>query len=416
MRAEKPRNELESRVSWSGLEELVRRSAQSLLQHALEQEVTEFLGRERSERRDAVDTTTGYRNGYGKPRRLTMSCGTIELRRPRLRDLEDKFESRLLPLFVKRTEKVNELLPELYLHGLSLGDFDVALRGLLGDDAALSSGTVARLKDVWQVEFEEWRRRSLKGVEVVYLWVDGVYVKAGLEKDKAALLVAIAGLADGRKEIVALRPGQRESASAWSDLLRDLRDRGMNAPSVVIGDGHLGIWAALTNVYPTSREQRCWNHRMVNVLDKISKKYQQQGKTLLREIPYAESESKAEQAKRRFQQWCKDHDFDEASKLIDKDWHRMIAFYGFPKDHWTHLRTTNVIESPFAALRLRTDAAKRFKKVTNATAVIFKCLLVAQKNFRGLNGQQFLKDVFHGVAFKDGERVQVAKSKKKVSA
>jgi len=412
MRAEKPTNEFESRVTWRNLEEAIRQGAQELLQHALEVEVTEFLGRQRSERRAAVDATDGYRNGYGKPRRLTTSCGTIELRRPRVRDVEERFESRLLPLFVRRTEKVDELLPELYLHGLALGDFDLAMRGLLGDNAPISAATIARLKEKWKTEYNSWTGRSLEESKVVYMWVDGVYVKAGLEKDKAALLVAIAGLADGRKEIVALRPGHRESESSWSELLRDLAARGMNAPSAVIGDGHLGIWAALRNVFPTSGQLRCWNHRMVNILDKIPKRLQQRATILLREIPNADSEAKAEHAKQRFQSWCNNEGLAEASAMLDRDWERMVAFYGFPKEHWIHLRTTNIIESPFAALRLRTDAAKRFSKVANATAMIFKALLVAQKKFRRLNAPHLLSEVFNGVNFKDGHRAKPTPRKK----
>jgi transposase-like protein len=181
MRAEKPTEQFESRVTWESLEEAIRQGAQALLQHALELEVTEFLGRRRSERRAAVDASEGYRNGYGKPRRLTTSGGTIELRRPRVRDVEERFESQLLPFFARRTEKVNKLLPELYLHGLALGDFDLAMRGLLGDDAPISAATIARLKEKWQVEYDMWTRRSLESTEVVYLWVDGVYVKARLK-------------------------------------------------------------------------------------------------------------------------------------------------------------------------------------------------------------------------------------------
>ena len=225
-----------SRVVWGNLEAMIRGRVQEFIQEILDQEVTEFLGREKSERQKPIDGVVGYRNGHGKPRKLTTSAGTVTLRRPRVREVEEQFESRVLPLFLRRTQEVSALLPELYLHGLAHGDFDLALRGLLGADAPLSASTVARLKEKWQLEHDEWSLRSLDGLEVVYLWVDGVYVKAGLEKDKAALLVAVAGLSDGRKQIVALVAGHRESEQAWSAVLRDLRDRGMNAPSLVIGD------------------------------------------------------------------------------------------------------------------------------------------------------------------------------------
>ena len=252
-----------SRVTWDQLEEWARGKVQELIQTILEEEVTELLGRSRSQRREQVDSPPGYRNGYGKERNLTLSCGTITLRRPRVRGLEERFESRVLPLFARRTREVNQLIPELYLHGLAQGDFDLALRGLLGEDAPISASTVARLKEGWQGELGQWKERSLAGLEVVYLWVDGVYVKAGLEKEKAALLVAIGGLSDGQKVVLAAEPGYRESTESWSDMLRDLKQRGMNSPRVVVGDGHLGIWGALSNVYPGVGEQRCWNHRIV---------------------------------------------------------------------------------------------------------------------------------------------------------
>jgi transposase-like protein len=395
-----------STIVWDELEAWVREHVQRFIQGLLEDEVTELLARGKHERRAAVDAPVGYRNGYGKPRRLTLSCGTIEVRRPRVRDLDERFESRLLPLFAKRTKQVGELLPELYLHGLALGDFDLALGRLLGEGAALSPSTIARLKTKWQGEYEAWRTERLDELEPVYLWVDGVYVKAGLEKDKAALLVAIAGCADGRKRLVALVAGHRESEAAWSAVLRDLKRRGLGCPKLVEGDGHLGIWAGLRNVYPEAAEQRCWNHRILNVLDTVPKKRQAQAKLQLKQIPYADTEAEALRLRERFQAWCRTHGLDEAAALIEHDWDRMVAFYRFPREHWTHLRTTNVVESPFGALRLRTDAAKRFKKVENATAVIFKMLKVAETRFRRLNAPELLRQLALGAEFKDGLRVQ----------
>jgi transposase-like protein len=392
-------------ATWETLEEWLRVKAQEMLQDVLEAEVTEFLGRCKSQRREAVDSSTGYRNGHGEPRRLTLGSGTVALRRPRVRGVEERFESRVLPLFVRRTREVSELLPELYLHGLAEGDFDLALRGLLGEEAPLSASTVARLKTKWQAEMAEWSARRLDELEVVYLWVDGVYVKAGLEDRKAALLVAIAGLSDGRKVVLAVQSGQRESAESWRRLLRNLRDRGLRPPRLVIGDGHLGIWAALRNVYPEAEEQRCWNHRMVNVLDRIGRRDQPVARDLLRKAAYAETVEAAGRAKKAFQQWCGDRGYQDAGRLLDEDWERMVTFFRFPKEHWGHLRTTNPIESPFAALRLRTVAAKRFKKVENATAVIWKSLLIAERRFRRLNAPDLLVEVWNGVEFVNGVRV-----------
>jgi transposase-like protein len=390
------------RVTWETLEGYIRDRAQELIQDLLEEEVTELLGRGKSERRAVVDATPGYRNGHGKPRRLTLGSGTVRVRRPRVRDVQERFESRVLPLFVRRTEQVSDLLPELYLHGLAEGDFDLALRGLLGEDAPLSASTVARLKTKWQAEMAAWNARRLDDLDVVYLWVDGVYVKAGLEDRKAAVLVLLAGLSDGRKVLVALRSGQRESSASWASLLRDVRARGLRAPRLVIGDGHLGIWAGLRQVYPEAGEQRCWNHRILNLLDRIGRSDQPAATALLRTIVYADTVQEAQRHKTSFQHWCRQRGYEDAGQLIEQDWERMVAFYGFPREHWPHLRTTNPVESPFAALRLRTNAAKRFKKVENATAVMWKMLLIAESRFRRLNAPELMQEVFEGAVYING--------------
>jgi putative transposase len=371
-----------SSIIWNNLEEMVRVKVREYIQSLLEAEIEELLGRQKSERRKLVDSLPVYRNGYGKGRKLTLGCGTITVYRPRVRGLEKRFESQVLPLFARRTPEVNQLVPQLYLQGLALGDFDLALRGLLGKDAPISAATVARLKERWQMEWAEWRKRTLDGLEVVYMWVDGVYVKAGLEKDKAALLVVIGGLSNGNKVVLAIEPGYRESSEGWSTVLRDLKERGMNCPRLVVGDGHLGIWGALSNVYPGVLEQRCWNHKVMNVLDKLPKKAQAQGKLGLQKIFSAESRQDAEGSRKYFLDWCKKESHQAAKDSLERDWERMVTFYQFPKEHWKHLRTTNIVESPFAALRLRTAAAKRFKKVTNATAVIWKMLMLAEQRFR----------------------------------
>jgi putative transposase len=390
-----------SRIVWDNLEEWVRRKVQEFIQSLLEEEVTELLARKKSERRKAVDSSPGYRNGYGEERKLTLGCGTITLRRPRVRGLLERFESRVLPLFARRSKGVNKLIPRLYLHGLALGDFDLALRGLLGKDAPVSASTVARLKEGWQAEWREWKRRSLEGLQVVYLWVDGIYVKAGLEKDKAALLVVIAGLLDGRKVVLAVEPGYRESIESWAGVLRDLKERGMNCPCLVVGDGNLGIWGALANVYPRALEQRCWNHKMVNVLDKLPKKLQRQARRQLQDIVYAETREAAQVKRDDFVRWCRQEGHRSAGETLLRDWDRMVTFYRFPREHWRHLRTTNVVESPFAGLRLRTDAAKRYKKVENATAVIWKMLLLAEQRFHRLDAPEKLMQVYLEFGFQE---------------
>jgi transposase-like protein len=299
-------------------------------------------------------------------------------------------------MFARRTAEVNKLIPQLYLHGLALRDFDLALRGLLGKEAPISASTVARLKEGWQAEWREWNERSLGELEVLYMWVDGIYVKAGLEKEKAALLVVVGVLLDGRKVILAVGPGYRESTESWSGVLRDLKERGMNCPHLVVGDGNLGIWGALRNVYPDASEQRCWNHKIVNIMDKLPRKVQPQAKLQLQEIAYAESLPEAEEKRALFLRWCQREGYKTAGDTLLRDWERMVSFYQFPKEHRRHLRTTNVVESPFAALRLRTDAAKRYKKVENATVVIWKMLMLAEQRFRRLNAPEKLIQVYLG--------------------
>ena len=406
----------ESTPIWENLENIVRQRVQVFVQQILEEEVNELLGRGRYERVKEVDMAPGKRNGHGKPRKLTLSGGTITVRRPRLRDLEERYESRILPLFKRRTEEVGELIPELYAHGLAQGDFDLALRGILGEDAPLSASTVARLKEKWQADKAAWDQRSLSDLEVVYLWVDGVYVKAGLEKEKACVFVAVAGLSDGSKAVIALSSGHGESAHSWADFLRDLKKRGMNCPRMIVGDGNLGIWGAVASVYPHADEQRCWNHRIVNGVDKLPKRLQATGRELLKRIPYAESLDECEALKKEFQHWCAEKGQKAAAKVLDDDWQRMVSFYSYPKEHWPHLRTSNIVESPFAALRLRTDAAKRFKKVDNAVAVIWKTLLIVEKRFRKLRSPELMKELFLGAKYDDGTLIQGPEQKMRDAA
>jgi len=409
-----------STVVWENLEQTLRQQIQGWLQDLLDEEVTAFLGRVRCQRRvpDAPTGTppSGYRNGRGKPRSVTTAAGTVTVRRPRVRGVEERFESRVLPLFAKRTAAVGELLPQLYLHGLAAGDFDQALRGLLGEEAPLSPSSILRLKVKWQQEYDTWQNRSLADQTVVYLWVDGIYVKAGLEKEKAALLVAVGALADGSKVILAVQAGHRESTESWSSLLRDLKRRGMNGPRLVIGDGHLGIWGALANVYPEAGEQRCWNHRILNVLDRVPTKKQSQVGVWLREIMYAPTRERAVEKKERFQRWCQEQQLGEAGRLLDEDWERLVAYYDYPKDHWKHLRTTNPVESPFAVVRLRTMAAKRYKRVENATAMIWKLLMVAERSFRKVNAPELMRKVAAGATYVNGIRCWTEPKGEKVAA
>jgi transposase-like protein len=289
-----------SSPSWETLEAWVREQIQAFVQAVLEEEVTAFLGRRKSERRRLVDARPGYRNGYGKPRRLSLTSGTITVRRPRLRGLAERFESRLLPLFARRTREVGALLPTLYLHGLAQGDFELALRGLLGDGAPLSPSSLQRLRAQWEIEYEAWRSRDLSDRELVYLWADGLYVKAGLEKEKAALLIVVGAMRDRTKEVLAVESGLRESAESWKAVLRSLKARGLPCPRLTIADGHLGIWGALAEIYPESAEQRCWNHKVLNVLDQLPRGEQPRARELLRRMAYAEARAEGERLRREF--------------------------------------------------------------------------------------------------------------------
>jgi transposase-like protein len=406
------RKPVESRAAsplWETLEQYARGEVQQFVQRLLEEEVEALLGRAKSERRNET-TPRGFRNGYGKPRQLALMSGTITVQRPRVRDLEERFVSRILPLFKRRTEEVRALLPELYLHGLALGDFELALRGLLGDAAPLSASSILRLKAAWQAQYDGWRRRDLSDVELVYLWADGLYVKAGLEDSQAALLVLIGALADGRKIVLAVESGVRESTESWASMLRDLKARGGRAPKLTIADGHLGIWGALAAIYPTSAEQRCWNHKLRNVLDGIPLKRQDEVKLTLQAIANAQTQATCERRVAEFRR-VYGRAFPKAVERLERDWDRMVTYYAFPAPHWRHLRTTNVIESPFDAVRLRTSAAKRFKRVENATALIWKLLLVAEHQFRKLNAPHLCHEVYTDTRYRDGVRVATSSTR-----
>ena len=310
-------------MSWESIEAFARGKVQQFVQHLLEEEVTALLGRTRSERRAAVDAEAGYRNGYGQPRRLAMQSGTITLRRPRLRGLEERFESKILPLFARRTKELGALLPELYLHGLSLGDFELALRGLLGEGAPLSASSIARLKAGWQIEYERWNTRDLSDRELVYLWADGVYVKAGLEKEKACLLVVIGVFRDGHKELLALASGYRESTESWLAVLRDLSARGLGAPVLAVADGAMAFWAAAAAVWPETGVQRCWNHVIVNIL-KLPKSQQRQAQLLLCAMPYTPTRTESARLRDGFARRYR-ASYPEAVAILEKDWERAEA-------------------------------------------------------------------------------------------
>jgi transposase-like protein len=404
----------QSRATYEELEGIVRMKVQDFIQEIIEEEVSAFLGREKSERITGIDKPKAYRNGFGKPRNFSLMSGTISIQRPRLRGAEG-FESKVLPLFKRRSKEVGEMLPELYLHGLAKGDFELALRGLLGDGAPLSASSIDRLKAKWQFEYEQWKQQDLSSLQIVYQWADGIYVKAGLEKDKAALLIIIGALTSGKKVFLACESGYRESKESWAVVLRDLMARGLTLGKLTVADGHLGIWSALSEVHPKGKEQRCWNHKIRNVLDCFPKRIRAEAAEQLRQVPYAETLKKCTALRDVFVNRYR-KEYPKATQKLTTDWERMTAFYSFPKEHWTHIRTTNVVESPFGTVRLRTDAAKRFKKLQNATAMIWKLLQVAEKSFRSLKGYWLLQDIYEGNEFVDGEAVYEKKIIQRMAA
>jgi transposase-like protein len=393
-------------IFYEGLEAFAREKIRQHLQDLLEQEVTEWLGRTKSERKMNPSEQSGYRNGYGKRRRFTLSLGTIEIRRPRVRNLDERFESRVLPLFKRHTEQVRELIPELYLHGLASGDFELALRGLLGEGAPLSASSLQRLKEKWQGEYEQWKSTAIEEKDWAYFWADGIYVKAGIGKEKAVLLVVIGVQRDGSKCFLALEPGYRESKESWALVLRQMKVRGVESARLFVGDGNLGLWAAVEEIYPRTQEQLCWNHKMLNVMDAVSKKEQVQAKSHLNAMMYAESRQQALKERKKFEQAFRHN--PKAVKTVVENWDRLTTYYDFPCEHWKHLRTSNVVESPFSRVRLRTAASRRFKSQVNATCLIWKTMMVAEMSFRKLNAPHLVDKVADGKKYDNGKEVRVA--------
>jgi putative transposase len=311
-----------------------------------------------------------------------------------------------LPAYARRSPKVTDVLPILYLRGLSTGDFAPALRDLLGEDASgLSASSISRLTEQWQADHAAFRARSLRFHRYAYLFVDGIHMSIRLgEDDRLCLLVVIGVREDGEKELLAVEDGYRESSDSWAVVLRDLNARGLNVPKLVTGDGALGAWSALRDVFPDAGEQRCWVHKSANVLDALPKRLQSRAKSLLHEMAEAPTAADARAARERFRAEF-DAKYPKATAKLDRDWDALTAFYAFPAEHWRHLRTTNPIESSFATIRLRTKVTKGAGSKQAALAMAYKLLDAAQARWRRFNGHELIADVLDGVTFNDGERV-----------
>jgi len=395
------------------LDDLAREGARRMIAAALEAEVEEYVGSFADEVNEDGRRLV-VRNGRGKERRLTVGSGTLAIRAPRVNDKRvdeetgerTRFSSKILPRYARRSPRVMDVLPVLYLRGLSSGDFAPALRELLGEDASgLSASSISRLTEKWREEHRAFKRRRLDFVRYAYLFADGVHVSVRLGEDKRLCLLVIIGVReDGRKELLAVEDGYRESSDSWAEVLRDLNARGMSEPKLVTGDGALGLWAALADMFPHAREQRCWVHKTANVLDALPKRVQPQAKRMLHEIVEGATRKDAGQAIDAFvaefePKWPK------AAEKLTKDREQLLAFYDYPAEHWRHLRTTNPIESSFATVKLRTRVTKGAGSKDAALAMAYKLLDAAQDRWRMLNGAELVKELLDGATFRDGIKV-----------
>lgn len=395
----------------SPLDELVRTGAQRMLQSAIEAEVEEFIA-VHGDRRDAGGNRLVVRNGYQPARELLTGAGRLEVEQPRVRDNSAqkegrvRFSSSILPSYLRRSKSIDELIPWLYLKGISTGDFSEALQSLLGEGAPnLSPNVVVRLKEKWGQEYDQWSRRDLREKQYVYVWADGIHVNVRLENEadqRQCLLVLMGATVAGQKELIAVVDGYRESEQSWYELLVDLKTRGLSlAPRLAIGDGALGFWAALRKVYGETREQRCWVHKTANVLNNMPKSVQPRAKTDIHEIWMAESRAAASKACDAFLKKYQAK-YAVACECLEKDRDVLLSFYDFPAEHWVHLRTTNPIESTFATIRLRHRRTKGCGTRRASLTMMFKLAQSAQKRWRRLNGHQHIVHLLEGKKFIDG--------------
>lgn len=391
------------------LTEVVRAGARQLLEIAVQAEVADFLSGH-AHLVDEEGRQRVVRHGTLPERSIMTGIGPVPVEMPRVRDRgadgdgdRIRFRSSLVPPYLRKSRSVEELLPVLYLKGISTGDFSEALETLLGPDAGgLSASTVSRLKARWQEEYEAWRGRDLSGRNFVYIWADGVYFSPRLDGDRQCMLVVIGADEHGEKEVLAIMDGFRESADSWSDLLRDLKERGLTEPPrLATGDGALGFWTALRDVYPETREQRCCIHKTANILGVMPKSLQERAKADLNEIWNAETRKKADRALDRFVETYGAKYESAVSKLV-RDRDELLAFYDFPAEHWQHLRTTNPIESVFSTVRNRTRKTRGCMSRKTALTMVFKLMMSAKKRWNRLSGRNRLPEVIRGVEFRDG--------------
>jgi transposase-like protein len=394
------------------IDEIVREGARRMLAEALQAEVDAYVG-QFTDQRDEGGRRLVVRNGTHQPREVLTSAGAVEVVAPRVNDRRTdpdtgqrcRFSSAILPPWCRKTPKITEVLPLLYLHGLSSGDFVPALGQFLGSTAGLSGPVITKLTEAWKVEQRSFAERDLSGVDYVYLWIDGIHVNIRLAEHKLCLLVMIGVRADGRKELVALADGYRESSESWADLLRDCARRGMRAPVLAIGDGALGFWGALREVFPQARAQRCWFHKIANVLGALPKSAHPGAKRALAEIWNAEDKNQARAAAKAFEA-AYGAKFPKATAKITDDLEQLLAFYDYPAEHWIHLRTTNPIESTFATVRHRTKITRGPGSRAAGLAMAFKLIQAAQDRWRAVNAPHLVALVRAGATFVNGKLVE----------
>lgn len=396
--------------TWSVLEQVAREGARKMLQLALENEVEEFV-QKHSNLTDEDGRKVVAKNGYMPQRNIVTGMGPLTIIQPRIDDRNlkgysgnDRFTSNILPRYLRRIPSINNLIPALYLKGISTNDFPTALSAILGEGAkGLSAANIVRLKDSWQKDYIQWKSRDLSGKNYVYFWVDGVYFNIRLEDDRSCILVIMGADRHGNKELVAVQDGFRESKLSWREMLLDLKQRGLSfAPKLATGDGGLGFWAALGEVFPETRRQRCWVHKTVNILDKMPKSIQAKAKSMIHEMYMAATKEDALKAYDHFIQSFEPK-YPKAVECLKKDKEDLFTFYDFPATHWIHIRTTNPIESTFATVRLRTVKTKGCGSRIATLTMVFKLTMEAAKTWKKLKGHQLILLVLENKKFVDGE-------------
>lgn len=391
-------------VASDALTDVLREGARRMLMEAVEAEVQEFLTRH-APLKDGNNHQRVVRNGYLPERTIQTGLGDLPVKAPRVRDREGeiRFSSQILPPYLRRTKSIAELLPWLYLRGISTGDFGSVLTSLLGQDApGLSVATIGRLKESWKEEHRQWAKRDLSAKTYVYLWADGIHFNVRMDEANHCVLVVIGATQDGKKELLAIQDGYRESEQSWKELLLDLKHRGLSAaPKLATGDGALGFWKALPQVFGDTREQRCWVHKTANVLNKLPKAHQPKAKSDLHQIWMADTKQDAHKA---FNYLLSAYaaKYPKAAECLEKDRDVLLAFYDFPAEHWVHIRTTNPIESTFATVRHRTVKTRGCVSRESMLSMVFKLAVVAEQRWRRLKGSERLGEVLGGVVFRDG--------------